>query len=221
MTTNSPVTIRRAELADAPAIAEIYNEAAGTFSVASGALGRARSGHYAFLLPHNNRVLIGGGTAGNTPLSSAEIYTPWTGRFSATGSAAEPRNSAAGSVLAQDGLLLVAGGAAADGPRATAELYGFPVLKTDKDDYAPGHTVTITGGGWQPGERVKLLLHEDVSPSIHSDRTLNAVADASGNIFNNDFAPDKHDVGIRFHLTAIGAAAQNRSAISSGERHRR
>jgi len=27
MTTNSPVTIRRAELADAPAIAEIYNEA--------------------------------------------------------------------------------------------------------------------------------------------------------------------------------------------------
>ena len=33
-------------------------------------------------------------------------------------------------------------------------------VKTDKSDYAPGTTVTITGGGWQPGEWVTLMMVE-------------------------------------------------------------
>ena len=34
---------------------------------------------------------------------------------------------------------------------ASSELYGFATVKTDKDDYAPGELVTMTGSGWQPG----------------------------------------------------------------------
>jgi hypothetical protein len=33
----------------------------------------------------------------------------------------------------------------------SGELYGFATVKTDKADYSPGTTVTITGGGWVPG----------------------------------------------------------------------
>jgi hypothetical protein len=75
-------------------------------------------------------------------------------------------------------------------------------VQTDKEDYAPGETVTITGSGWEPGETVSMKLHED--PLVHGDRTLSAVADADGKIFNNSFKPEEHDLGVRFVLDAVG-----------------
>ena len=89
---------------------------------------------------------------------------------------------------------------------SSAEAYAFATLKTDKDDYAPGETVTITGSGWQPGERVTLSLRE--IPDLDHHDPLTAVADASGNIANTEFSPDEHDKGIRFMLTAVGAASE-------------
>ena len=65
---------------------------------------------------------------------------------------------------------------------ASSELYGFATIKTDKDDYAPGELVTMTGSGWQPGETVTLFLHEINNPDPHDDLTLTAVADGSGRI---------------------------------------
>src|SRR5881296_1262272 len=79
---------------------------------------------------------------------------------------------------------------------------GAATVKTDQADYAPGQVVTITGSGWQFGEVVSLVLHED--PAIDTHPTLTATADASGHIFNNEFAPDAHDVGVRFYMTATG-----------------
>ena len=41
---------------------------------------------------------------------------------------------------------------------------GDPVIatvSTDKEDYAPGETVIVTGAGWEPGETVSMLFHED------------------------------------------------------------
>lgn len=70
----------------------------------------------------------------------------------------------------------------------------------------PGETVIITGSGWQPDETVSLLLQE--VPKTHDDRMLEATADAAGNIFNDQFAPEEHDAGVRFYLTASGAASQ-------------
>jgi hypothetical protein len=78
-------------------------------------------------------------------------------------------------------------------------------VMTDRADYAPGEIVTITGSGWQPGETVTLQLVE--SPLIDTHPDLTAVADANGNIFNNQFSPDSHDVNVSFTLTATGGAS--------------
>src|SRR5438128_11571828 len=78
-------------------------------------------------------------------------------------------------------------------------------VKTDKPDYSPGETVTLTGSGWEPGEVVALLLHEDTT--LHDDRTLTATADPLGHIVNNEFNPEPHDVGATFDVTAGGQAS--------------
>lgn len=77
-------------------------------------------------------------------------------------------------------------------------------VSTDKDDYVPGDTVTVTGTGWEIGETVSLLFHEDVDPPNHPDRTLSALADSLGHIFNRQYAIDSTDIGVRFTLTATG-----------------
>jgi len=78
-------------------------------------------------------------------------------------------------------------------------------VMTDQADYAPGSIVTITGSGWQPGETVTLQFVE--SPLLDTHPDLTAVADASGNIFNNQFSPDSHDADITFTLTAAGGTS--------------
>src|SRR5467141_1538650 len=52
------------------ASAEIFDPAAGTFTTSASALATARAGHLAFLLPHNNNVLIVGGTSNGVSISS-------------------------------------------------------------------------------------------------------------------------------------------------------
>src|SRR6266568_1264723 len=64
---SSPIDLASAEILDAGATA---------FSPAASALLTARSGHQAFLLPHNNGVLIVGGTSNGTAIVSAELYIP-------------------------------------------------------------------------------------------------------------------------------------------------
>ncbi|MGB2900514.1 MAG: Ig-like domain repeat protein [Candidatus Acidiferrum sp.] len=190
------------------ASAETFDPTAGTFTTSASALATARAGHLAFLLPHNNNVLIVGGTSSGVSISSAELFTPWQGTFSAAGSLSTARSNAAGSTMLQDGLLLVAGGKdAATPPNAlsSTEVYGFATVKTDRADYAPGEIVTITGSGWQPGETVTLSFLE--SPLIDTHPNLTAVADASGNIVNAQFSPDIHDLDIRFYLTAVGSVS--------------
>src|SRR5216117_427492 len=162
----------------------------------------ARSGHSAFLLPHNAAVLMVGGSS-----ASAELYQAWNSAFIATGSPATPRSGAAGTPLAADGLLLLAGG-----ETATAELYGFPTIKTDKDDYRPGVRAIITGGGWAPGEAVTLVFAE--VPQRHPAQFLKLTADASGNLYYDQWAPERHDLGIRFYVTAIGAHSWSQAQMT-------
>src|SRR5256884_500813 len=183
------------------ASAEFFDPAANNFN-AAGSLATARSKHSAFLLPNNNEVLVVGGQSAGTDLASAELYIPWQKAFQWTGAMATPRSDATGAALtAVDGRLLIAGGSS-----ASAELYGFATVKTDRQDYAPGETVTITGSGWQPGETVTLTLVE--SPLIDTHPTLTAVADGNGNIANSQFVPDSHDFSIKFYLTASGSQSQ-------------
>src|SRR5437870_4535143 len=196
------------------ASAEFFDPAANNFN-AAGSLATARSKHSAFLLPNNNEVLVVGGqsagadpTLGETDLASAEIYIPWQKAFQRTGAMATPRPDATGAALTKvDGRLLVAGGSS-----ASAELYGFATVKTDAADYPPGSIVSITGTGWQPGETVTLTLVE--SPLIDTHPTMTAVADAFGNISNNQFSPDVHDVDVRFYLTATGSQSQAQNTFT-------
>jgi hypothetical protein len=186
------------------ASAEMFDPSTGLFSTISANLASSRQGHQAFLLPNNNNVLIVGGTSGGQPVAIAELFSPWQQRFTVMGSNVVARGNTTASPMRQDGIFLAAGGSDASGnPLASTELYGFSTVKTDQSDYAPGSIVTITGSGWQPGETVTLTLVE--SPLIDTHPPMTTVADANGNIFNNQFSPDVHDLNIRFSLTAVGS----------------
>src|SRR5919198_1447046 len=78
-------------------------------------------------------------------------------------------------------------------------------VATDQPDYAPGQTVVITGSGWEPGETVVLVLHED--PQVDPDLQLTAVADANGDFTNGDFIVDVFDIGVTFTVTATGTSS--------------
>jgi hypothetical protein len=91
--------------------ADIYDPAKGTITRSAQSLIYPRSGQQAFLLPNNNSVLLAGGTLAGNDLPYAELYTPWTGKSSATGTMSVPRSGAVGAPLTfADGLVLVAGG---------------------------------------------------------------------------------------------------------------
>jgi hypothetical protein len=146
------------------------------------------------------------------PQSSGQDAAPnWNGSFHAMGSMASARVSATGASPSDgtpqsrnDGLFLIAGGKDAIGSAlSSSELYGFAWVKTDALDYEPGTTVNITGGGWQPGETVTLHLQEAPYFDTHAD--LTATVQSDGTFSNSQFAPDSHDVGIRFYLTVVGS----------------
>src|SRR5204863_26570 len=49
---------------------------------------------------------------------------------------------------------------AADGGSSAA-----PTIASDKADYMPGETVTLSGTGWQPGEAVQIVVNDDAGSS--------------------------------------------------------
>jgi hypothetical protein len=120
-----------------------------------------------------------------------------------------------------------AAAAASSRPAGSADsskkIYGTGTVKTDKADYAPGQTVTITGTGWQPGETVHLNLHRDTG--VPPDTQLTAIADANGNILNADYVCQEFDRGITLLLTATGetsgytAQTSFTDAAASGDGH--
>ncbi|HJT65462.1 MAG TPA: kelch repeat-containing protein, partial [Pyrinomonadaceae bacterium] len=74
-------------------------------------------------------------------------------------------------------------------------------ITTDKMDYAPGETAHISGRGFQPGETVRLKIHED--PHTPQERGLDVVADANGN-FTGDYVVQVYDIDMKFLVGARG-----------------
>lgn len=196
--------------------AEVFRSAAGAFAATANSMDAARRNHIAILLPHNNSVLIAGGSSNGAASATAQLYRSWQdgGIFVSTGSSAAARNWSAGSALSfaasatnrggpADGLVLVAGGE----DTSSAELYGFATVKTDKDDYQPGDVVYVSGSGWQPNEPVTFYVRE--LPAEHFARLVTIDADGAGNISGAKlFDVEEHHLNVRFLLTAADGVSQ-------------
>jgi hypothetical protein len=121
---------------------------------ATGGLAEARDHHTATLLS-NGKVLVAGGRIGanlDGSTSSAELFDPGSGTWSATGSMQAARDSQTATVL-QDGKVLVAGGNGRGGLDAlsSAELYdpssGTWTATGDMVVAGRGHTATLLTDG--------------------------------------------------------------------------
>jgi len=186
------------------ASAEIYDRYSQSFSMAATQMSVGRQGHSAVLLPDNGGVLVAGGTSNGVAQAGVDVFLPAVfpdpfsygeGEFASTGAMTAARTGAVAGPTSVEGYAFVAAGGSPD-----AEVYRFATIKTDKDDYAPGELATITGSGWQPNEEVTLLFQED--PAVHDDYVLKVTANSAGNIYWNKWAPEQHDFGVRFYLTA-------------------
>src|SRR5688500_18082404 len=98
--------------------------------------------------------------------------------------------------------LLAVGGTAmaltADPSGTTAPA---PTIQSDKDDYAPGETVTLTGSNWQPGESVHINVNDDSSATWSRD--VDVTADANGGVQDQFQLPDW--LVATYKVTATGA----------------
>jgi WD40 repeat protein len=106
------------------ATVELYNPTTGLFT-AAGVLGTPRNYWHTATLLTTGKVFVAGGIGqGNPPplLSSAELYNPSLGTFSATGSLTSARQLHTATLL-NDGRVLVAGGVGPGGALNSAELY--------------------------------------------------------------------------------------------------
>ena len=74
-------------------------------------------------------------------------------------------------------------------------------ITTDKIDYAPGETAHISGRGFQPGETVRVKIHED--PHTPQERGFDVVADPDGN-FSGEYLVTEYDLDMKFLVGARG-----------------
>ena len=98
------------------------------------------------------------------------------------------------------------------GAGAAAAVSTTASVTTDKPDYPPFDTVTVSGAGWQAGETVSLMFHE--TPQNHPDRTLSATADGSGNIRNREYSTDDMSLNVSIQLTATGQTSGRTATVT-------
>ena len=103
-------------------------------------------------------------------------------------------------VVAVSVLLLVF---SASDAKAESSASLAPTISSDKVDYAPGETVTLSGSNWQPGELVHINVNDDQGKTWSRDSDV--AADAGGNISDQFNLPDNF-VAV-YAVTATGPAS--------------
>jgi uncharacterized repeat protein (TIGR01451 family) len=89
---------------------------------------------------------------------------------------------------------------------ALAQTPSGATFTTDKDDYAPGDTLRLAGGGWQVGDSLDLLLDE--TPQNHPPVAWAVGIDTSGGFRDSSYVVQESDAGVTFALTATSRATR-------------
>ena len=78
-------------------------------------------------------------------------------------------------------------------------------------------TISISGSQWQPGDVVRIMVHED--PYLHVNRTLTATADGAGS-FSLAFTPAAHEAAATLTFIGLGSSTGQlaKSATVDGPR---
>jgi hypothetical protein len=198
---------------DASGSAEIFDPATGQSTSLTAKMMVARAYHSAVLLDDGRVLIVGGYVAGTSSVEqSSEVFDPSVATFVKLASLTSSARVWPTLTLRNDHVVRIDGGDAISSLEyfdpATATFGTDPAapdVKTDRDDYAPGETVTFLGRRWLPGETVRLLLRE--TPFVHGDRELFATASDLGEFVNAEFTPEQHHIGVRFDVTATGMSS--------------
>jgi hypothetical protein len=104
----------------------------------------------------------------------------------------------------QRGLVAPTGKAHVPISAAVATTASGATFTTDKDDYAPGETLNLSGAGWQPAD--VLDIHLDETPQNHPPVDWSVNVDENGAFTDATYVVQESDAGVTFALTATSRA---------------
>jgi hypothetical protein len=87
---------------------------------------------------------------------------------------------------------------------ATVATPSGATFTTDKDDYAPGETLNLSGTGWQPAD--VLDVHLDEIPQNHPPVDWTIAVDENGAFTDGTYVVQQSDAGVTFDITATSRA---------------
>ena len=209
---------------------EIFDTAGASFSTVDGALTVARVRPHLRVLFDGKVQIIGGSNDGSMEIYDPLIETigayahvlpesdPCTGLinqilsaqtraalfYAGSSDASSDRSGHTITELPDTNQALVAGGVNSSGGALSSISVlasSAATVTTDLLDYAPGDVTTITGRGFQPGETVRLKIHED--PHTPQERGFDTTADADGN-FSGMYLVQDNDLNMKFIVGARG-----------------